>query len=135
MNQEVVAVAHECAVRSYEGKISFPEVLRKLKDVGVERYHADLCREERVFYMPDGESHVERAGEISGAVAEGFSSAQVEAALRTIQRGEIDYQEFVRRIKAAGCVGYFVLITGWQSLYFGRKGEVYVEKFPALKAN
>jgi uncharacterized protein YbcV (DUF1398 family) len=67
-------------------------------------------------------------------VAEEFTEAGVVDALRAIQRGEILYLEFVRRIMDAGCSGYFVLITGRQALYFGRKGEVYVEKFPTPKA-
>jgi uncharacterized protein YbcV (DUF1398 family) len=133
MEQETIAVMHECAMRSHEGNIAFPEVVRKLKEAGVERYHADLCRDERVFYMPNGESHVETSEKLPWAVAEDFREAGVVEALRAIQRGEILYLEFVRRIMEAGCSGYFVLITGRQALYFGRKGEVYVEKFPRPK--
>lgn len=35
---------------------------------------------------------------------------------------------------AAGCVGYFVQITGQQVLYFGRNGECHIELFPAAIA-
>jgi len=126
-------VMDEVAKRSHEGTISFPEVVGKLAEAGVERYHADLCRGERVFYMPDGESHVERSGEEHKHAAVEFSAAGVDAAVRTIQRGEIDYQEFVHRILTAGCVNYFVYITGRQTLYYGRNGDVHVEKFPAPK--
>ena len=59
MHQEVIAVMHECARLSDQGKISFPEVVRKLTQAGVERYHTDLCCHEHVFYMPNGETHVE----------------------------------------------------------------------------
>jgi uncharacterized protein YbcV (DUF1398 family) len=133
MKQELIAVMHEVAKRSHEGTIPFPEVVSKLAAAGVERYHADLCRGERVFYMPDGETHVEPADEKQGNAAAEFSSAGVDAAVRTIQRGEIDYQEFVRRILAAGCVNYFVYITGRQTLYYGRNGDVHVERFPTPK--
>lgn len=135
MDQKVVAVMHEVAKRSHEGTIPFPEVVRKLGEAGVERYHADLCRAERVFYMPSGESHVEPSGESPKPAATEFSAAQVDSAVRTIQRGEIDYQEFVRRILAAGCVNYFVYIAGRQTLYYGRNGDVHVEKFPAPKTD
>ena len=133
MKQETIVVMHEVAERSHAGTISFPEVVGKLTQAGVERYHADLCRGERVFYMPSGESHVETTGDKYGDAAVEFSGAGVDAAVRTIQRGEIDYQEFVRRILAAGCVNYFVYITGRQTLYYGRNGDVHVEKFPAPK--
>lgn len=134
MDQKTVAILHECASRSDAGTITFGEVVGKLTQAGVERYHTDLCRAEHLYYMPGGETHVERMPAQSQA-AEEFSDAGVDAAVRTIQRGEIVYQEFVRRILAAGCVNYFVYIAGRQALYFGRKGEVHVEKFPAPKAN
>jgi uncharacterized protein YbcV (DUF1398 family) len=133
MDQNVITVMHDVATRSHAGTISFPEVVNQLEQAGVERYHADLCRAERVFYMPDGESHREATGEPARGAAKEFSATDVDAAVRTIQRGEIDYQEFVRRILAAGCVNYFVYISGRQTDYYGRKGEVHVERFPAPK--
>jgi hypothetical protein len=36
----------------------------------------------------------------------------------------------VKQTIAAGCVGYFVQITGRQVIYFGRKGEMHIERFP-----
>ena len=63
-----------------------------------------------------------------------FSAAAVEAAVRQSQRNEHTYAEFVQKTMAAGCVGYFVQITGKQALYFGRQGEVHVEKFPSVPA-
>ncbi|HVC47332.1 MAG TPA: hypothetical protein VND90_08800 [Terracidiphilus sp.] len=122
---------HECARLSDQGKISFPEVVRRLSAAGVERYHTDLCCEEHVYYMPNGEVHVEQMAMLPEPIAIDFSDAGVDAAVRAIQRGEIQYMDFLRRIMAAGCVGYFVLLAGRQAQYFGRKGEMHVEKFPA----
>jgi uncharacterized protein YbcV (DUF1398 family) len=134
MHQEVTAVMHECARLSDQGKISFPEVVRKLMQAGVERYHTDLCCQEHVYYMPNGEWHVEPMDIPVWPIAVEFSDAEVDAAVRAIQGGEIVYMEFLRRIMAAGCVGYFVLLTGRKALYFGRKGEIHTELFPAPKA-
>ena len=131
MNKETIEVMHECAVLSDKGEIRFPEVVRKLTEAGVERYHADLSRAEHVYYMPSGESHVEKMPELEWKAATEFSDAEVEAAVRTIQRGEILYMEFVRRVMAAGCVGWVVLLDGRQTQYFGRKGEMHIERFPA----
>jgi uncharacterized protein YbcV (DUF1398 family) len=131
MNQEVIAVMQECSTRSHAGTIPFPEVVRKLTEAGVESYHADLYCGERTYYMPNAESHLDVVGALPEPFAQDFSEADVVAALRAIQRGEIVYLEFVRRIQAAGCSGYFVFITGRRALYFGRKGEVYEELFPA----
>jgi uncharacterized protein YbcV (DUF1398 family) len=130
MKQEVVAVMHECATRSHEGTISFPEVVRKLAEAGVEWYHTDYLREEHTYYLPNGESHIEAMGSLLEQSAQEFSDAGVDAAVRSIQRGEIEYNEFVRRTLAAGCVGYFVLIAGRHAIYFGREGEQHREPFP-----
>lgn len=134
MNQEAIAVMQECSTRSHAGTMPFPEVVRKLAAAGVERYHADLCRGERTYYMPDGESQVDVVGAEDEPIAQEFTESGVVAALRAIQRGEILYLDFLRGIQAAGCCAYFVLIAGRRGLYFGRKGEVYEERFPAAPA-
>jgi uncharacterized protein YbcV (DUF1398 family) len=131
MNQETIAVMQECSTRSHAGTIPFPEVVGKLTAAGVERYHADLCRGERTYYMPNGDSHIDLVGAEPEPIAQQFTESGVVAALRAIQRGEILYLEFLRRIQAAGCCDYFVLIAGRRALYFGRKGEVYEELFPS----
>lgn len=135
MNQEIIAVMHEVAKRSHEGTIPFPEVVGKLTQAGVEQYLADLRRGSRTFYMPNRDSHVEESSSPAVAIGEQFAEVEIVKALRTIQRGEIDYQEFVRRIMAAGCTGYFVYIAGRQAHYLGRRGERYVEMFPTPKAD
>jgi hypothetical protein len=58
----------------------------------------------------------------------------VEAAVRGAQRVELPDPEFLRRIRAAGCIGYFTPITGRRVQYVGRTGDVHVEPFPAVKA-
>ncbi|HEX4054645.1 MAG TPA: DUF1398 family protein [Tepidisphaeraceae bacterium] len=130
MNPNTVAVMEQCTSLSLQGMISFPEVVRKLHEVGVERYHADFSRGEKTYYLPGGESHVASFGHLPEPIAESFSPAGVEAAIKEIQRGTIVYAEFLRRVMAAGCVGYFVQITGRRALYFGRKGEIHLEPFP-----
>jgi uncharacterized protein YbcV (DUF1398 family) len=135
MNDQQIAVMRQCTERSLQGAISFPEVVGKLKEIGVERYHADYCRQEKTYYMPDGQSLVVQMPHPPQPIADTFSSQAVEAAIRQIQRGEIAYTEFLRQTMAAGCVGYFVQIAGRKALYFGRNGEIYLEAFPATPKN
>lgn len=131
MHQEAIATMHECARLSDQGKISFPEVVRKLIRVGVERYHTDLCIQEHVFYMPSGETHVETMDLPGWPIGTEFHEQWMQLAIHAIQNGEILYLEFLRRIMLAGCVGYFVLLTGHKVQYFGRKGEIHTEPLPA----
>ncbi len=126
-----VAVMKECKEQSAAGTLPFPEVVRRLHEAGVERYHVDLTRDETTYYLPCGESHVFAAGTPPEPVAGPFNAAAVEGAVRASQRGEIKYPEFLRRIMAAGCVGYFTQITGRRVQYVGRTGDTHVEQFPA----
>lgn len=131
MEQEQIAIIEECAAASLSGKIAFPDVIGRLVSLGVERYHADYSRHETTYYLPDGDSHVVKIAHPPRAIGATFSAAEVEAAVRASQRGEIKYVEFLDRTMAAGCVGYFVQLAGRQVLYFGRNGETHVERFPS----
>ena len=126
-------VAEECTAGSDDGRLTFPQVVKKLIDAGVEQYHADLRRSEKTYYMPDNKSVVVASAAIAGSPARDFSSAAVETAVRAIQRDEIGYMEFCERIVAAGCVGYLVSIVGRRAVYFGRTCDNYVEPFPQAK--
>lgn len=132
IDQSIVKVARECKELSLNGKITFPEVVRRLQDAGVERYHTDLARDETTFYMPNGDSHVLSHDGPREGIGEKFDSSDVEASIRAIQKGEINYVEFLTRIMAAGSVGYFVQIAGRRALYFGRNGETHLEPFPSV---
>jgi catechol 2,3-dioxygenase-like lactoylglutathione lyase family enzyme len=46
VNTEKIRVMQECARGSLAGELTFPEVVSRLVEVGVERYHADYCRQE-----------------------------------------------------------------------------------------
>ena len=126
-----VAVMTECKEQSLAGTIPFPEVVRRLREAGVERYHVDLTRDETTYYLPCGASHVFAAGARREPVAGPFDAAAIEGAVRASQRGEIGYPEFLRRIMAAGCVGYFTQIAGRRVQYVGRSGDTHVEPFPS----
>jgi uncharacterized protein YbcV (DUF1398 family) len=54
MNYEQTSVAKECASLSAAGKIHFGEVVSRLMNAGIERYHADYSRMENTYYTPDG---------------------------------------------------------------------------------
>jgi uncharacterized protein YbcV (DUF1398 family) len=125
-------IIRECTARSDANTITFPEVVTKLMTVGVEQYHADLIRSEKTYYLPNGESLVTPADRPDGTAPQAFSAEGVQAAVRAIQQGDIDYREFCRRIIAAGCVSYVVSIAGKRAIYSGRTGDCYVEHFPKV---
>jgi uncharacterized protein YbcV (DUF1398 family) len=123
-------VAQACTQGSDQGSLSFPQVLGKLHEAGIERYLADLVRGDKTYYGADGRSCVVSGKRVAGTPAAAFDAAGVEAAIRASQALAIGYGEFCERVVAAGCVGYVVSLAGRRAVYFGRTGETYVEPFP-----
>ena len=131
MKTDQALMMHETVRGSFTGEMTFPQIVGRLSEIGVERYHADYSRQEKTFYLPDGQSLVVSVPWESFPTAPEFSASAVEAAVRQSQRGEHSYLDFVRKTMAAGCVGYFVQINGHRAIYFGRNGESHVELFPS----
>jgi uncharacterized protein YbcV (DUF1398 family) len=131
MQEHVTRIMQECTDASDQERIGFPEVVAKLMQAGVERYHADLLRAEKIYYLPSGESQRLPAAKVDATPAAIFAADGVAAAVRAIQQRKIKYREFCGRIAQAGCVGYIVSLAGRRAVYYGRTGESYVEPFPS----
>jgi uncharacterized protein YbcV (DUF1398 family) len=133
MNSDQIKTARECAKLSASGKIHFGDVVGRLMEAGIERYHADYSRRETTYYAAAGGTCVAPMACEDAAIAQTFSAEKIEAAIRQAQRGEIMYPQFAHLALAAGCVGYFVQISGKRAQYFGRNGEIHTEWFPGAK--
>lgn len=133
MNDQQVQAIRECAALSRTGAISFGDVVARLIQAGIERYHADYTRMESTYYLPNGESRVLPIDLPPTPIAETFSADGVRAAVRKAQRGELVYPQFVAHTTLAGCVGYFVQLAGQRVQYFGRHGDLHTEWFPGAE--
>jgi uncharacterized protein YbcV (DUF1398 family) len=131
MDNHVKDVVRECTHASNEERETFPAIVGMLMEAGVERYHADLTRGEKTYYMPDGSNEIVPSPALKCDIAVPFSAHGVETAVRAIQAQKIKYREFCRAIAAAGCTDYVVSITGKRAIYSGRSGEAFVEMFPS----
>lgn len=131
MDAEQSKVIHDCIRGSIDGSLNFPQIVDRLSRIGVERYHADYTRQETTYYLANGGSLVVPAPHDPHPTAIEFSAKGVEAAVRQSQNDEHTYPDFVRKTMEAGCVGYFVQLTGRRALYFGRTGDIHEERFPA----
>jgi uncharacterized protein YbcV (DUF1398 family) len=127
-------VIHETLTKSQAGELIFPEVVRRLLEVGVESYFCDLANGTEIFYHTDGKTHAEKMVLPVMPVAEEFSSADLVVAIRGAQADTIRYPEFMRRSYAAGVIAYWAFLTGRKVIYFGRKGELHIEEFPNAKS-
>jgi uncharacterized protein YbcV (DUF1398 family) len=127
MNTQVM---HQVLSETQAGKLTFPEVVRRLSEVGVESYFVDYATGKETLYTVNGETYAEDMSIRRNAVAEKFSEAGIVEAIRGAQADTIRYPEFVQRATDAGVIGYWAYLTGRKVVYFGRKGEMHTEPFP-----
>ena len=123
-------IIHELAIATQQGKMTFPQVVQGLLQVGVESYLVDFAAKQKTHYLADGATQTEPMILEPGPIAENFSDAGLVEAIRGAQADTVRYPEFVKRSTAAGVIGYWAFLTGRRVIYFGRKGEQHIEEFP-----
>ena len=127
------AILIDCLRLAMNGKMSFPETVKRMTETGVERYRADLILLKKDHYAADGETHCEPISLLNApAVGAEFAPEAVKAAIADIQQRRIEYPEFLRRIMSAGTAEYTVFILGRKAIYTGRRGDFHVEQFPGV---
>lgn len=124
------AAIQKCAHESHEGLLTFPEVLGRLVEVGVESYCVDYRNQSTTYYLSNNEAVSISMPIPTIEISNSFNQETVVLAIRGAQSDAIRYPEFLKLTMSAGCVGYIVWITGKHVSYFGRRGEVHVEHFP-----
>jgi uncharacterized protein YbcV (DUF1398 family) len=127
MNHEV---AKECTHLSDEEKITFPDVVRRLTEAGIDSYYADLLAHTKTYYGSNTAYTVNCSFKSKKEVSDTFHSDGIRNAIRQSQSGQIQYQEFVNRAMSSGVFSYMVFIKGRKVIYFGKHGEQHVEEFP-----
>lgn len=130
MEEITVRTIEEWAEKSHAGSVSFGEVVGGLIQAGVESYYADYRRAATTYYLPDGSNHTIPLNIPPRAIPWDFDQPALLDAIRGAQRGAVKYPEFLDLSIGAGCVGYIVWIAGKHVSYFGRRGEVHLERFP-----
>ncbi|MBI1202080.1 MAG: DUF1398 domain-containing protein [Rhodopseudomonas sp.] len=130
MNTDTIV---ECMRLSFDNT-PFPAVVQKLGQAGVHAYTADLIALRNTYYDATAESFDEAMPLTDApAIAATFDEKAVAQTIKAIQRGDIGYAEFLRRIMKAGCASYRVYFGGRKAVYFGRDGDCYSEPFPQPK--
>jgi uncharacterized protein YbcV (DUF1398 family) len=128
------SVIHRVLTETQAGKLIFPEVVRRLSEVGVESYFCDLATGVETLYLSDGNSYQEKMILPLSPVVQEFSSPDLVAAIRGAQSDTIRYPEFIKYAATAGVIAYWAFLAGGKVIYFGRKGQFHVEDFPRLNS-
>ena len=132
MDAERISVAQTCLNAAHDGSLSFPQIVGKLIDAGIEGYTVDYRRNSQTYYLPVGDSVEMDMPPSAGSVAAVFDATEIERLVRWAQANPSDYSyvAFCEKAKDAGCAGYLVSFLGRRVVYFGRTGETHVEHFP-----
>jgi uncharacterized protein YbcV (DUF1398 family) len=130
MEQRVKVVIEDCAHASHAGTRAFGAIVGALVEAGVEGYYADYRARRTTYYLPDGQSHTVALPTPDLAIPADLAVEPLQDAIRSSQRGEMRYPEFLVRSMTAGCIGYHVFFSGRHVAYLGRNGSQHVERFP-----
>lgn len=132
MDTQRTAIAQRCLNAAYDGSMAFPDIVGTLIDAGFEGYTVDYRRNTTTYYLPDGDSIVLDNRPSTEPVAPHFDQHGVAAQIKWAQANPPDYSylKFCANVKALGCAGYIVSLSGHRVLYFGRTAEIHVEHFP-----
>jgi len=130
VDTSVRGIIETSARQSYEGSIHFGQVIGHLMSAGVESYYADYRSPSITYYLPSDENISLALKVPQLKIAHAFDKEAIQNAIRGAQRGEVKYPQFLELSMKAGCIGYFVWITGRHVTYHGRNGETHIEPFP-----
>ena len=132
MDTNQQTLARECLDGAENGTMTFPEIVRTLMQAGFDGYLVDFRLNQATYYLTDGEGIALPMHPSATAVALGFDTGTVQAAIREAQAlvPGYTYRGFCEKVKRAGCAGYLVSFPGRRVLYFGRSADNHVEHFP-----
>ncbi len=129
-NDSCRALIQSTFTASNNGSIHFGQVIGQLISAGVEAYQVDYRAGRATYYLPNGATFDLDFTRPQQGIADTFDVAAIRAAIRGAQQGTVMYPEFKVLSQQAGCIGYTVWIAGRHVSYFGRRGEVHIERFP-----
>ena len=132
MNPQQVSIARECVDGAATNRLSFPEILALMNDVGLESYLVDYRQATATYYAASGEALPVPMHTVKSSIAPQFDAKRIRDAIGEAQTKApgYTYLGFSEKVAAAGCAGYIVSIPGRRAVYFGRTGETHVEHFP-----
>lgn len=132
--KERIVEAYKWAVANRPKNNGYPYLAETLRQVGVIRYVYNLPSCQCIYFTEEG--NVANRGEVLGS---GMSDVPVfdrEAfidVLRTSQRGESTFPEFLKGSWETGVISYEADLMARKVSYYGAGGEVYVEDYPAVE--
>ncbi|WNM18693.1 DUF1398 family protein [Flavobacterium capsici] len=97
---------------SYKTATSYPDLAKKLSQIGVESYTVDTASGTILYRFKNGENILHEGNHNARTIAENFDSQKTIDAIRNNQQGKSDYPDFMNEIAAAGVRFYEATLSG-----------------------
>ena len=133
MDAHIKDVIEEATRASDEERVTFGEVVLKLTHAGVERYHADLLRGEKTYYLPDGELAVVAGAPSPLLRRTRFQRRASTRRCATFKPARFNIAPFVRASLRPAASAIMCPLPDSAPFYYGRTGDCHVEWFPGAK--
>lgn len=122
---------HEAAAATLAGTMSFPQVVEKLLQAGVEYYHVDYAGHCTRFYDGNATCVVTPIPfDELPAIAPELDVPALRDNIRDSQQNNQPYRDFTRRAMQAGVQAYYAFLRGRRVTYISRAGNQHTEWFP-----
>ena|ERR1700744_4023228 len=115
----------------YASSKSYPELVGKLIEIGVQSYTVDTATSIILYRFANGENLLQSHSEMNRTISRAFSQEETIQAIRSNQQGKTDYPTFMNDIAQAGVRFYEATLTGNKKrvTYIG-SGGFYEEQIP-----
>jgi uncharacterized protein YbcV (DUF1398 family) len=114
----------------------FPILAEILRQAGVETNRWLLPSCQSIYIMDEGSVIQQGTPLITGMhEVPKFDRTALIAAIRTDQAGKSTFPEFLQSAWNAGVISYDVNFIDREVVYYGVRGERYVEEYPAVEVN
>ncbi|HWJ91477.1 MAG TPA: DUF1398 family protein, partial [Flavisolibacter sp.] len=97
---------------AYGASKSYPELVKKLIDIGVQSYTVEVASSTILYRLKDGENILHTEVHTPREIAATFNEQQTVQAIRDNQAGKTDYPGFMDAIAKAGVRLYEATLNG-----------------------
>lgn len=128
MNTQVL---HECTQLTLAGKATFLEAIQRLLDADIDRFIFDIAKTQVVYYSNDNKKYVDPFVFYSTASQSTwvFKEAGIKHSIKQITSGEINSASFTQQLIEYGVTNVKVMLHSKQIIFYGSRGETYIESF------
>lgn len=122
---------HDKIKECYQAAINYPDLAKRLNQIGVESYTVDTASGIILYRFKEGETVVHQGKMSAREISKNFDEQKTVTAIRNNQQGKTDYPGFMNEIAAAGVRFYEATLCGENKrvTYIGI-GGYYEENIP-----